>query len=64
MKKIIILLSILLIIISGCDRHKYSDIDQIVIIDISEPCVEKHAKRGIEISKEEHEEIVNSNILK
>jgi len=44
----------------ACDRYKYSKDDVVTIIDISEPCVEKHAKRGIEISEEERKEIVET----
>ena len=47
------------LLFASCDRHKHSKHDEIRIIDISEPMVEKHAKKGIGISEEERKEIVS-----
>lgn len=46
------------LLFASCDRKKYSKSDVITVIDISTPSIEKHAKKGIEISEEEHEEIL------
>lgn len=59
--KNLILLAMFLValpLLSACDRHKWEKSDETTLIDISEPAVEKHAKKGIEISEEESEEIL------
>ena len=50
----------LVILFVACDKHKNEKPDSIKIININESSVEKHASRGIEISSEEHEEILST----
>ena len=58
-------LSIVLLLVA-CDKHKNTEHDEIIIIDISDDTltyfVEKHAKKGIEISDEERQEIAETII--
>ena len=55
----------LVILLVACDRHMNSISDEVKTIDINNQLVERtsvesHAKRGIEISEEEHEEILST----
>ncbi len=54
----IILLVVL--IMSACDRskNKIDNTDIVRIIDLRKPLTEKHAKRGIEISEEDHKKLL------
>ena len=44
-------------ILSSCDKHRNDSSNEVTVVDMNVPVVEKFARKGIEISEEERKTI-------